>query len=161
MAKQTHTFEYESFSESSDLDPTEQSLLAEALAAAATAYAPYSGFQVGCAVRLTDGTVVHGSNQENQAYPSGTCAERAALFAIGSQGRYEDVETIAVRAVCKAKPVKSPQAPCGACRQVMLETERLAGRQLTILLQGESGEILRIKGIAGALLPLEFDFDFT
>ena len=66
--------------EPQDLQAKEALLLEKARQACATAYAPYSHFQVGAAVLLADGTIVTGSNQENAAFPSGMCAERTALF---------------------------------------------------------------------------------
>ena len=68
-----------------DLSLADRELLNKAHEAAANAYAPYSQFHVGGAVRLEDGTVVLGSNQENMAYPSGMCGERVAVFAAGAQ----------------------------------------------------------------------------
>jgi len=64
----------------SELDALDEHLLCRAIEATDGAYTPYSNFNVGAAVRLSDGTVVTGNNQENAAYPSGLCAERTALF---------------------------------------------------------------------------------
>lgn len=86
-------------------------LLAQARAAAAGAYAPYSHFEVGAAVLLRDGRVVTGANVENASYPLGVCAERAALArAVAEGARPGEVEAIAVTA-----------SPCGGCRQWLLE----------------------------------------
>ena len=64
-----------------DADPQVVQLLEEAQTAAQRAYCPYSNFQVGAALRLSNGQIVQGNNQENAAYPSGLCAERVAFFA--------------------------------------------------------------------------------
>jgi len=160
LAKHQHSFEFEVFDSGAELDSSARNLLNEAIRATSTAYAPYSGFFVGCAVLLADGTIVKGSNQENRAFPSGLCAERTALFQVGSLGRYADIVAIAVRARFPKSPVEKPIAPCGACRQVMVEAEKLADRKIVVYLQGEIGKILRINGISGNLLPFEFDFDF-
>ena len=124
-----------------------------ALAAAERAYAPYSGFHVGAAAELVDGTLVPGSNQENAAYPSGLCAERTALFTAGAQ--YPD---IAVRALCvvamKDGVVQDKISPCGGCRQVISEVEHRYGQSVRIYLCGRT-EYCRVES-AEALLPLSF-----
>jgi cytidine deaminase len=90
---------------------TDSELLARAQAAAPGAYAPYSRFDVGAAVLLSDGRVVTGVNVENASYPLGMCAERCALARAVAEGvRPGDVEAVAVTA-----------SPCGGCRQWLLE----------------------------------------
>jgi cytidine deaminase len=90
---------------------TDDDLLARADAAAARAYAPYSQFQVGCAVLTRDGRVVEGVNVENAAYPLGVCAERTALSrAIAEGHRPGDFAVAAITA-----------SPCGGCRQWLAE----------------------------------------
>jgi len=126
-----------------------------AVNAAKRAYAPYSHFHVGAAILLKDGTVVEGNNQENMAYPSGLCAERVALFAAGASFPEQAVEMMAIVAM-KDGVVQPAIAPCGACRQVLLETEQRYGQPVHILLCGQDETIL----IASAydLLPLTFSF---
>ena len=68
-----------------ELSGTERELVEAARGIARDAYAPYSRFRVGAALRLKSGLIVTGSNQENAAYPSGLCAERTALFYAGAQ----------------------------------------------------------------------------
>ena len=75
---------YESYDQLEELNAADQSLCVQAKEALKTSYSPYSNFKVATAVRLNDGVVVSGSNQENLAYPSGLCAERVALFTIGA-----------------------------------------------------------------------------
>ncbi len=124
-----------------------------ALAAAEKAYAPYSGFHVGAAVELVDGTLVPGSNQENAAYPSGLCAERTALFTAGAQ--YPDVAVRALYVVAmKDGVVQDKISPCGGCRQVILEVEHRYERPVRIYLCGRT-EYCRVES-AEALLPLSF-----
>lgn len=91
-----------------------------ALEAANTAYAPYSNFQVGAAVLLSNGEIIKGSNQENAAYPSGLCAERVALFYAHSIYPGASVDMLAVIAVSKGE-IANTISPCGACRQVMID----------------------------------------
>ena len=142
-----------------ELTPEEVKLLDEARRATYRSYAPYSHFSVGAAVELEDGTIVGGSNQENSAYPSGLCAERTAVFYANS--RYPD---LAVRRLCiaarntKGDFTKQPISPCGACRQVLLETEQRAGHHIEVLLYGTDG-IYCIRSIRD-LLPMGFDENF-
>ena len=124
-----------------------------ALAAAERAYAPYSGFHVGAAAELVDGTLVAGSNQENAAYPSGLCAERTALFTAGAQ--YPDVAVRALYVVAmKDGVVQDKISPCGGCRQVISEVEHRYARPVRIYLCGRT-EYCRVES-AEALLPLSF-----
>lgn len=148
---------YEQFQSSEQLPEDEQQLLSQAMKATENAYAPYSEFFVGAAVLLETGEVILGNNQENGAYPSGLCAERTALFATGAAGKSGLIRKIAIRAQSPKYAMNHPVGPCGACRQVMVEYEKLSGRTMVVLLQGESGDILRINGIAENLLPFTFD----
>ena len=122
-------------------------------------YAPYSKFRVGAAIGLDNGEIVCGSNQENIAYPSGTCAERTACFAAGAAWPDAKFECIAVAARgVDGNELSHPIAPCGACRQSLLEYETLAGRGVEVLLVG-SKSIYRLESVK-SLLPLAFtDFD--
>lgn len=142
------------------LPPDEVQLLATALEASKGAYAPYSHFHVGCAVALNDGTVVTGNNQENPAFPSSLCAERTALYYLGSQGKGGQIQKIAIRATSRDKLIGQPVTPCGACRQVMLEYERMSGHPVVVLMQGQDGQVLRVEGVAAALMPFSFDIEF-
>lgn len=130
-----------------------KSLCEEAFRAAEKAYAPYSHFHVGAAALLENGEVVTGSNQENAAYPSGLCAERTVLFYAGA--RYPDsaVKVLAIAALKDGERVERI-TPCGACRQVMLETEQRYGQPLKVLLCGKEEAILIPS--ADSLLPLCF-----
>ena len=93
----------------------DQELFAAAMSARQNAYAPYSKFAVGAAVRAMDGTVFTGCNIENASYGLSICAERVAIFAAISKGYFE------LAALCVVADTAEPVAPCGACRQVMLE----------------------------------------
>jgi cytidine deaminase len=90
-------------------------LFAAALAAREQAYAPYSRFAVGAAVRAASGRIYAGCNMENAAYPVGICAEASALAAMIAQGEREMIEALVVA------DSPDPVTPCGACRQRLAE----------------------------------------
>lgn len=142
-----------------ELSDADRALVQAACEATHQSYAPYSHFHVGAAVRLDDGTVVSGSNQENAAYPSGLCAERTTLFYANSRYPDHGVEALAIAArTADGELTLHPTPPCGACRQVMHESEVRAGRPMHILLFGTEG-ICVIDGVA-SLLPFLFDGTF-
>ena len=153
--KKMLTIPYEEFASIDKLGAADRALLEAAIGAVKGSYAPYSRFNVGAAVRLADGTVVTGANQENAAFPSGLCAERTAMFAAGANHPGVAFEAIAV--VCSRDGVlmPNPGSPCGACRQVMAQYERLSGRPMRILL-GSGGPILAFEGVE-SLMPLIFN----
>lgn len=131
-------------------------LVRAALEATGQAYAPYSKFHVGAAVLLADGTIVTGSNQENAAYPSGLCAERVALFHAGHQYPGVPVVALAIAAATEGRQVESI-SPCGACQQVLLETEQRHNTPVKVLLCG-TRDVL-VAPSAASLLPLCFGKD--
>ncbi|RKP46409.1 cytidine deaminase [Trinickia fusca] len=107
-------------------------LLNSAREAREKAYAPYSNFQVGAALLANDGRVFHGCNVENASYGLCNCAERTAFFsAIAAGYRRNDFAALAV-----IGNTDGPIAPCGACRQVMIE---LGGPELRVLLGNLQG----------------------
>ena len=118
----------------SELDIEDQKLVANAKEAFVSAYAPYSGFLVGASILLNDGQVINGSNQENVAYPSGLCAERVAMFYVGSKFPDIKIRTIAVSVFSKSFEVTDVISPCGACRQVMAEYEEKQGQPILSLI---------------------------
>jgi cytidine deaminase len=123
-------------------------LIAAALAARANAYAPYSGFAVGAAIRAEDGTLHAGANVENAAYPQTQCAEATAIGAMISAGGRRIAEMVVLaegEALC---------TPCGGCRQRIRE---FADRDTPIHLCGPEG--VRRTVTLGELLPLSFGPD--
>lgn len=158
MKVKTIQTEIEIFNSKQDLINEELLLLQRAEDARAMAYAPYSRFKVGAALLLENGKIVTGNNQENAAYPSGLCAERVAVFAASSQ--YPDVliKKLAITASTSEYIINKPVAPCGACRQSLLEYELKQQQDMVIILYGEQGEVYRVKGIK-QLLPLYFGQD--
>lgn len=142
-----------------ELSPADREIVDAARAATANSYAVYSHFNVGAAVRLSDGTIVCGTNQENAAYPSGLCAERTTLFWANSQYPTLAVEAIAIAARTEQGELDRPIPPCGACRQVILETEKRFDKAMRIILYGAKECYIIEDGIK-ALLPLSFDAGF-
>jgi len=154
MEKKTRVIEYYEYKDMNELADNERRLMEQAMAAANHAYAPYSGFHVGAAVLLSDGSVVTGNNQENVAYPSGLCAERVALFSASAQ--HPDQHIVALAVVGHNQEQYCEASPCGACRQVMAEYERRHGQKMTVLCYLEGGRIRRITGVE-SLLPFNFE----
>jgi cytidine deaminase len=110
------------------------------------AYAPYSRFKVGAAVRGASGRIYQGCNVENVAYPEGTCAEAGAIALMVASGETELIEV----AVIADSP--SPVPPCGGCRQKLAEF----GRADTPVLLATTGGVTLATTI-GELLPGRFD----
>jgi len=130
---------------------TEYELVALARGAAEKAYAPYSGFRVGCAVESVDGQVVTGANMENACYRLGICAEQSALTAAQHKFGLDRVARVAVAGgegcmVC---------TPCGGCRQAIHEAACLSGRDVEILCASGDGSTVERHPIS-ELLPASF-----
>ena len=142
-----------------ELDKPDARLLLKAKEALASAYAPYSNFVVGAAVRLFGGRIVKGANQENASYPIGICAERVALFAAASQYPDLTVTAIAITAKSNTQQLTTPVSPCGACRQAILETEFRYQHPVRIIMHGETGPVYIVESVR-TLLPISFDASF-
>jgi cytidine deaminase len=139
----------------SDLTTDQRQLLQKTRGLFANAYAPYSRFRVAAIALLENGIMVTGTNQENAAYPSGLCAERVALFQAGSLYPDMAVKTLCISAKNEQKLTDKPVSPCGACLQVISESEYRQQKPMTLMLAGESGKILLIEGVKN-LLPFRF-----
>lgn len=136
-----------------ELSDDDRRLVDEAKRMTATSYAPYSRFHVGAAILMADGSVATGSNQENAAYPSGTCAERTAAYHASAVKPGVAMKKIAVAAWTGGRFQGRPISPCGACRQVLAEYEKLYG-PIEVLLYGE--ECVYVLPSVASLLPLTF-----
>ena len=145
---------YLEYSGLEELEPKDRELCEAAEKALTGSYAPYSKFNVGAAVRLADGSIVTGANQENAAYPSGLCAERTTLFAANAQYPDQPVLALAIDARKGNRFLQAPISPCGACRQVISGVEDRFNHPIRILLYGTEG-VYECSGI-DALLPLRF-----
>ena len=139
-----------------ELPEESRKLVDAALEATRRSYAPYSHFYVGAAAKLDNGVIVTGNNQENVAFPSGLCAERTVLFYAGAVYPDRAVTALAIAAYAEEGFTTMPIAPCGACRQVMLETEQRYRTPMRILLYGTEG-VCVVEGGVRELLPLQFD----
>lgn len=137
-----------------ELSPVLRELVETAKAKTQDAYCPYSHYHVGAAALLSDGQVITGSNQENAAYPSGLCAERTTLFAANANNPHIPVEALAIACYTNGHFTKDAASPCGACRQVMLETEHRFGKDMKVILYGEDNCYVFER--AADLLPLNF-----
>ncbi len=149
-------FTYDEFNSFDVLDPEISGLIDQASLAADNAYAPYSGFRVGVAIQLVNGMVFYANNQENSAYPSGLCAERVGLFFV--QANHPDIAILRMVLVAKqhGQLTDEPVFPCGACRQVMVESIDRQKVPFELWMAGKN-RVLRLDS-ADHLLPLKFLF---
>jgi cytidine deaminase len=158
MAKQQHSLRvhWTSYAALQELPLADQQLMQAARKALAKAHAPYSEFRVGAAILLDNGEIVSGANFENAAYTMCLCAERTALATAVSTFPKAKALVMAITVANPHRPATRPGAPCGACRQVLLETELRQQADCRLLLQGESGEVWELAS-AKDLLPFYFD----
>lgn len=150
-------FKYTEYSSIDELSKEDSRLVNLAIEAQKGSYSPYSNFSVGAAVLLENGEIIQGSNQENGAYPSGLCAERVALFYAGAKYPNIPVKTIVVTASYKGVLTDDPVPPCGACRQVMIETREIGKKPLKAILVGKK-KIYEVEDVS-FLLPFSFSSD--
>ena len=155
MNKLTFSSEATVYKNSVDMPELFISLLNEAENASNCSYSPYSKFQVGAALLLEDSTTITGSNQENAAYPSTLCAERVALFTYGHLHTTKKIKVIAIAARHK-ESLFGDCSPCGGCRQVMLEYERIQGTPIEVIFRFDSS----IYHFASVEMLVPFSFRF-
>ncbi|MCF2905307.1 cytidine deaminase [Octadecabacter sp. CECT 8868] len=124
------------------------SLIDDARKVRENAYAPYSNFAVGAAIKTIDGNVYKGINVENVAYPEGTCAEAGAIAAMCAAGERQ-ISEVAVIADAPA-----PVPPCGGCRQKIAE---FAGPDVVVTMATMDGKTLQMT--VADLLPGRFTAD--
>lgn len=155
MTHKSLTINYEEYAYAAEMTPEDQEMVQSALDAQKGSYSPYSHFQVGAALKLENGLIIKGANQENAAYPSGLCAERVALFAAGAN--YPDIAPVSLAIAGSDHGVlcESPASPCGACRQVMAEYQKKHGKPLQIILVG--AKRIRKFYCVDDVLPFIFD----
>ncbi len=149
------SFSYKEFESVDELNPDDRELILSAREAALHAYAPYSNFRVGAAVRLDSGKIVCGTNVENAAFPSGICAERNAISTSVSNYIYDKPLAIAIAAVTDDGNLTDPVPPCGNCRQVIAEEESRTGNKIKVILSGRNKT--QVIDSISCLLPLQFN----
>ncbi len=139
-----------------ELSAHEKELLEKAKEALQFAHAPYSNFKVACAVRLSNETIITGTNQENAAYPAGMCAERVALFAARGSANADITQILVI-----AKNGRDQWADafsCGNCRQVMMEYANLQKESISILMGTKNEELIKVSDVRD-LMPFHFNSD--
>jgi len=155
MKKTSIHIPVEIFPDVNSLVPEDAELLEAARQATEHAYAPYSRFRVGAAVRLGNGKIISGSNQENASFPAGICAERVTLSAASAVFPDVEVTSMALTYINESGSGNKPIGPCGICRQTLAEYEQRFGRSIRLILGGISGEIF-VLSRATDLLPFAF-----
>ena len=149
-------FTYQVFDNADELQTEDKELLEKAYEAIEKAYAPYSGFRVGAAALLNDGSIYSAANQENASYPVTICAERALLSTIASVKPDMQIKTIAISYSDRKNKSDKPLSPCGMCRQAMLEYEKNNHEPIRIILGGKKGKVY-ILDACETLLPFSFN----
>lgn len=156
--KEQISFEFFTAPDITSLSDLHKSFVLKSREASHQAYAPYSQFKVGAALLLDNSEWVLASNTENPAFPSCMCAERAAIFQARDRFPNHKVKVLAITANPINFKLTEPVTPCGTCRQVIAEQERLQGEPIELILSGQSGPIHILKN-ARSLLPLQFTMD--
>ncbi len=155
MKQKSLVIEYDEYINSEGMQKEDLDLLGHAIDATKNAYAPYSNFKVGAAVKLSNGEIISASNQENAAYPSGLCAERVAIFYANARYPEASIQSLAVTASVNGNQCETPTYPCGACRQVLAESEQRGGDPIKIIIGGV--KVTQIVKGTSSLLPFVFD----
>jgi cytidine deaminase len=141
-----------------EMQPEDAGLIAAAKDALIKSYSPYSGFKVASAALLANGAIVSGANQENASYPVCLCAEIVTLSACSSQYPGVAINKIAITTHSSKSKSGKPTAPCGQCRQALLEYEQRFKTNIEVILCGENGQVYKVNSVK-ELLPLYFSVD--
>ena len=152
-------FEYKIYESIEELSVPDRELMLMAVEELKNAYAPYSNFHVGAAVRLNDQSVYIGSNQENASYPLCMCGERVALYNAAANKPFVPIESLAITIKNLSMIIDKPVSPCGACRQVISEYEFRHRQAIRIFLKSDNDEVYVISSV-NDLLPLGFNASF-
>ncbi len=155
MTEQKINISYQEFASIDELNAEDRELAQAAIEGMQGSYAPYSHFNVGAAVRMTNGQIVRGANQENAAFPSGLCAERTAMFAASAKYPDKEMVSIALAGGVYGRITDEPATPCGACRQVMAQYQTRAGKPMSVIMVGGK-RIWKFEKVDD-ILPLIFD----
>lgn len=144
-----------SFKDATEMSVQDLFLIEETRKLANKAYAPYSGFKVAGLAQMDDGSYIHGTNQENASYPIGLCAERVLLAAISTIAPDVGIKIICVSYTSEHHASDRPIAPCGICRQSLVEFESRFTGKIRLLLTGQWGEVVAFRSVSD-LLPMAF-----
>ncbi|MBR5043214.1 MAG: cytidine deaminase [Bacteroidales bacterium] len=155
MKNQQINIEFQEFASVDELNAEDRELAQAAIEGMKGSYAPYSHFNVGAAVRMSNGQIVRGANQENAAFPSGLCAERTAMFAAGAKYPDKDMLSIALAGGVWGHITDEPATPCGACRQVMAQYQAKSGKPMSVIMVGGK-KVWKFEKVDD-ILPLIFD----
>ncbi|MBS1502253.1 MAG: cytidine deaminase [Bacteroidetes bacterium] len=155
MTEHEIKIKFKEYASVEELDEAENALCLEAVKALKTSHSPYSKFRVGAAMQLRSGKILHASNQENAAYPSGLCAERVALFHWGANHADDPIESMAVTAQTDQFELNKPVTSCGACLQVLAEYEKKQNSPIKMLFYCQGGPVWAATGVE-TFLPFLF-----
>jgi cytidine deaminase len=137
------------------LTKEEQELINAARSSLPMSYAPYSSFHVGAAIRLSDGRILTGVNQENASSPAGLCAEQVTLYRKGVEAPRSSIVAMAIVAQSDRTDELPAISPCGNCRQVMLEFVHRQNSTYPVIMQGVQGTWVKVHKME-SLLPFGF-----
>ncbi len=155
MNKEEYQFTYDVYNSVDELNEQDAWLVNEAREVTATAYAPYSNFNVGAIAKMVNGEIVAGTNQENASYPVGICAERVLLSTAATLYPNIAVDTIAISYNNTNGLSDHPISPCGMCRQSLAEYEQRMNQPIRLILSGMEGKVFVVHK-SSSLLPLSF-----
>ncbi|MBR3500796.1 MAG: cytidine deaminase [Bacteroidales bacterium] len=155
MTEKEIKIDFQEYKSIEELNQEDKELAQAAISAMQGSYAPYSHFNVGAAVRMENGVIVKGANQENAAFPSGLCAERTAMFAAGAAYPDKAMTSIALTGGVMGRICATPATPCGACRQVMAQYQAKSGKKMSVIMIGKD-KIWKFHSVDD-ILPLIFD----
>jgi cytidine deaminase len=154
MIEKNIRISYTEYRSTGELPESEKKLANEAVNAASSAYAPYSGFRVGAALMFEDETIIRGANVENAAFPSGSCAEKTVISYAVSNFPDKRPVAIAIAALSDGMMTGEPVPPCGNCRQMLIEEEQRQGKPIRVILAGSTKTL--VLNDSRSLMPLSF-----
>jgi cytidine deaminase len=149
------TTDYQVIEHSGLLSEPDLALLECARMAVGHSYSPYSNFKVGAAIVMESGQIITGFNIENASYPVCLCAEQTTIAAVKTQFPGQIMKGMAITVRSANQIVNIPATPCGQCRQLLFEQERINGESIRLILQGMEGPIWIFDSVS-MLLPHGF-----
>lgn len=159
VQKYTIQVQYQEYSDLEDCTEDDQRLLHAARMQGQLAYAPYSRFRVGAALLMDNGLIFTANNQENAAFPLGSCAERVVCGYAKAQYPDDSILAIAIHVNPLDYTLAQAVSPCGGCRQLILEYELKQKNPIRLILQANNSAVIVVEGVS-TLLPLHFNGQF-